>query len=144
MEGRVLDFLALGIFIFVVITIVYAIIYIHDIPYEIAKKRNHPHQDAIHTAGWVSLFLMYTIWPFLWIWATMYKPEIGWGFSGKSGPVVGTTGGEPAGDLSGLVDRIAELEKREKQLQTAYDRQLNEMHDRLIQMEEKAQPGKEV
>ena len=34
----------------------FGIIAIHDIPYLIAKKRNHPHADAIHTAGWVSLF----------------------------------------------------------------------------------------
>jgi len=79
MDGRTLDFVALGIFITVLITLLYAIIYIHDIPYEIAKKRNHPHQDALHTAGWVSLFLMHAIWPFLWIWATLYKPERGWG-----------------------------------------------------------------
>jgi len=79
MEGRVLDFVALGVFITVLITLLYAIIYIHDIPYEIAKKRNHPHQDAIHTAGWVSLFLLHVLWPFLWIWATLYKPERGWG-----------------------------------------------------------------
>jgi len=79
MEDRVLDYVALVILITVAITILYAIIYIHDIPYEIAKKRNHPHQDALHTAGWVSLFLMHTIWPFLWIWATLYKPDKGWG-----------------------------------------------------------------
>ena len=30
---------------------------------EIAKKRDHPHRDAIHIAGWVSLFLMHVIWP---------------------------------------------------------------------------------
>ncbi|MEA2115977.1 MAG: DUF3302 domain-containing protein [Thermodesulfobacteriota bacterium] len=84
MERTALDFFALGMLIFVGITLLYAIIYIHDIPYEIAKKRNHPHQDAIHTAGWVSLFLMHAIWPFLWIWATMYKPEIGWGMDNIS------------------------------------------------------------
>ena len=54
--------------------IIYLVIYIHDIPYEIAKKRDHPHQDAIHIAGWVSLFLLHTIWPLLWIWAYLYKP----------------------------------------------------------------------
>lgn len=54
---------------------VYLIIYIHDIPYEIAKKRNHPHQDAFHVAGWVSLFLMHSIWPILWIWAYWYKDD---------------------------------------------------------------------
>ena len=54
---------------------VYVVIYIHDIPYEIAKKRNHPHQDAFHVAGWVSLFLMHSIWPLLWIWAYWYKED---------------------------------------------------------------------
>ena len=81
MEGRVLDFVALGILIGVAIIILYGIIYIHDIPYNIAKKRNHPHLHAIHTAGWVSLFLMHALWPFLWIWATLYVPEKGWGMS---------------------------------------------------------------
>ncbi len=36
----------------------YGVIVIHDIPYEIAKERRHPHQDAIHYAGWVSLFTL--------------------------------------------------------------------------------------
>ena len=69
-----LEYVALGILIVMVIFIVYLVIYIHDIPYEIAKKRDHPHQDAIHIAGWVSLFLLHTIWPLLWIWAYLYKP----------------------------------------------------------------------
>ena len=79
MAGRGLDFFALGILIVISITLLYAIIGIHDIPYNIAKKRKHPHQDAIHTAGWVSLFLLHALWPFLWIWATMYRPDRGWG-----------------------------------------------------------------
>ena len=65
---------ALALLIVMVTFIIYLIIYIHDIPYEIAKKRDHPHQDAIHIAGWVSLFLLHTIWPLLWIWAYLYKP----------------------------------------------------------------------
>ena len=69
-----LEYVALGILIVMVIFVVYLVIYIHDIPYEIAKKRDHPHQDAIHIAGWVSLFLLHTIWPLLWIWAYLYKP----------------------------------------------------------------------
>ena len=65
---------ALALLIVMVTLIIYLVIYIHDIPYEIAKKRDHPHQDAIHIAGWVSLFLLHTIWPLLWIWAYLYKP----------------------------------------------------------------------
>ncbi|MDN2481190.1 DUF3302 domain-containing protein [Vibrio agarivorans] len=79
-----LEYFALFLVFFVFLTIFYGIIVIHDIPYEIAHKRNHPHQDAIHVAGWVSLFTLHTIWPFLWIWATLYKPGIGWGMSSSS------------------------------------------------------------
>ena len=69
-----LEYAALALLITMVIFIIYLVIYIHDIPYEIAVKRDHPHQDAIHIAGWVSLFLLHTIWPLLWIWAYLYKP----------------------------------------------------------------------
>jgi len=69
-----LEYIALGLLIVMSTFIIYLIIYVHDIPYEIAKKRGHPHQDAIHIAGWVSLFLLHTIWPLLWIWAYLYKP----------------------------------------------------------------------
>ncbi|GAD00027.1 DUF3302 domain-containing protein [Agarivorans albus] len=75
-----LDFFALGLLFFVGLTLFYGIIAIHDIPYEISKHRNHPHQDAIHVAGWISLFTLHAIWPFLWIWATLYREDRGWGF----------------------------------------------------------------
>lgn len=113
MDGRILDFVALGILVFVVITIIYGVIYIHDIPYEMAKKKNHPHSDAIHTAGWVSLFLMHAIWPFLWIWAALYKPENG----DKFNLLIKKE------DL--LEDEVKELRKRilalEKQIETKED-----------------------
>jgi len=70
-----LDYFSLGVIIFVILTLVYGLIYVHDIPYEIAKKRKHPHQDAIHAAGWLSLFLLHALWPFLWVWALVYKPD---------------------------------------------------------------------
>ncbi|EKO3485635.1 DUF3302 domain-containing protein [Vibrio fluvialis] len=76
-----LDYFALGVLIFVALVIFYGIIVIHDIPYEIAKERNHPHQDAIHVAGWVSLFTLHVLWPFLWIWATLWRSDRGWGFA---------------------------------------------------------------
>lgn len=76
-----LDYFALGLLIFVALVIFYGIIVIHDIPYEIAKERNHPHQDAIHVSGWVSLFTLHAIWPFLWIWATLWRKDRGWGFA---------------------------------------------------------------
>jgi type VI protein secretion system component VasK len=75
-----LDYFALTLLIVISIILIYAAIYIHDIPYEMAVKRNHPHQDAIHYGGWLSLFTLHAIWPFLWIWATLYRPETGYGF----------------------------------------------------------------
>ena len=76
-----LDYFALGLLIFVALVIFYGIIVIHDIPYEIAKERNHPHQDAIHVSGWVSLFTLHAIWPFLCIWAMLWRKDRGWGFA---------------------------------------------------------------
>ena len=64
-----LSYFALVILVFVVCTLAYGMIAIHDIPYHMALARNHPHQDAIHAGGWISLFTLHAIWPFLWIWA---------------------------------------------------------------------------
>lgn len=80
-----LEYVALGILITVAVIIFYGIIAIHDIPYEISKHRGHPHQDAIHVAGWVSLFTLHVLWPFLWIWATLYRKDRGWGFVSSDG-----------------------------------------------------------
>ena len=80
-----LNYFALGLLVFVVLVLFYGIIAIHDVPYRIAEKRDHPHQDAIHAAGWVSLFTLHALWPFLWIWAMAYRPERGWGFSSPNG-----------------------------------------------------------
>ena len=100
-----LNYFALGLLIFVVIVLFYGIIAIHDIPHIIAKSRNHPHQDAIHAAGWVSLFTLHVLWPFLWIWAMAYRPERGWGFSSQAAkPAV-----EPA-EVEDLKRRVAVLE----------------------------------
>lgn len=101
-----LNYFALGLLVFVLVTLFYGIIAIHDVPYEIAHKRNHPHQDAIHAAGWVSLFTLHALWPFLWIWAMLYRPERGWGFQQDES-------GEPtqqAGKLLELLRRVEVLE----------------------------------
>ena len=101
----VLEYVALGILIFVVIVMFYGIIVIHDIPYEISVKRNHPHQDVLHVAGWVSLFTLHTIWPFLWIWAMLYREDRGWGMdnSGSSDESLGSR-------LQAIETRLVDLE----------------------------------
>jgi hypothetical protein len=108
-----LNYFALFLLIFVVVVLFYGIIAIHDIPYMIAKSREHPHQDAIHASGWVSLFTLHALWPFLWIWAMAYRPERGWGFSGP--PSAAGAGPPPAAsELEDLRRRIAALESNQK------------------------------
>lgn len=102
------EYIAIVVMFFVVLTLIYAVIYIHDIPYRIAVARNHPHQDAIHVAGWISLFTLHVLWPFLWIWATIYREERGYGFS--------------AAERRGVADdhdRVAALEARIEALEAA-------------------------
>lgn len=105
-----LSYFALVLLIFVAITIFYGVIVIHDIPYEIAKKRHHPHQDAIHIAGWISLFTLHTIWPFLWIWSTLYREDRGWGFN------AGSTSKDP---YTSIQSEINQLKESLAQLQTS-------------------------
>ncbi len=93
----VLDWVTLGIWVVVILVFVYGIIAIHDIPHSIAVKRNHPHADAIEATGWVSLFMMHALWPFLWIWAYYYKPEL----EEKKGS-----------DIKKLESRIDEMQKQ--------------------------------
>ncbi|NWK55433.1 DUF3302 domain-containing protein [Verrucomicrobiaceae bacterium N1E253] len=104
-----LDYVALGILIAVAIIIFYGVIAIHDIPYEIAQHRGHPHQDAIHVAGWVSLFTLHVLWPFLWIWATLYRKDRGWGFLSADG--------KPETEA----EAVLELQKQMKQMRKEMD-----------------------
>ncbi len=96
-----LDYVALVLLLVVVVLVFYGVIAVHDIPHAIARRRNHPHQDAIGAAGWVSLFMLGALWPFLWIWALAWRPERGWGF------------GQPEREalLTRLEQRVAALER---------------------------------
>lgn len=99
-----LEYVALGLLVFVALILFYGIIAVHDIPYEIAVHRNHPQQDAIHVAGWISLFTLHAIWPFLWIWATLYREDHGWGFNSEHKT--------ESKDLKNLQKRVELLEKQ--------------------------------
>jgi Protein of unknown function (DUF3302) len=108
MKDPLLNYFALGLLFFVVIVLFYGIIAIHDIPAKIAHARHHPHEDAIHAAGWVSLFMLHVLWPFLWIWAMAYKPERGWGFAHKPGEAA--TPEDAAAEIETLKKRLSEIE----------------------------------
>ena len=110
---------SLFLLVFIILSFFYAVIGLCDVPYQIAKKRSHPQQDAIHVAGWVSLLTLHLIWPFLWIWATLYRPDSGWGL-------------EPSKDSGNKT--APSLEQQLSQLQTRFDK--------LEQTVAEATPGK--
>ena len=64
-----LDYLALALLLLGVTAMIYLLIFLHDIPHMIAKKRNHPQTEAIHVACWLSLFTLHALWPLVFIWA---------------------------------------------------------------------------
>jgi hypothetical protein len=102
----VLNYIALVMIIIVVIGIFYTFIYIHELPYEAAKHRNHPHQDAIWVACWLSLFTLHAIWPLVFIWALTHKE--------KETASESSAGGTVPADLS---NRLTQLETRLRQLE---------------------------
>src|SRR5688572_21306617 len=103
-----LDYLALAILLMGLTAVFYTFIYIHDIPYDIAKHRNHPQKEAIHVGCWLSLFTLHAIWPLVFMWAVS-----------KQGPEKAAVAGTEPRDAD-LSRRLAELEdklhKQEKQL----------------------------
>ena len=68
-----LDYLSLVILLAGLTLVFYGFIYIHDLPHTIAKKREHPHEESIHVACWLSLFTLHAIWPIVYIWAVSHK-----------------------------------------------------------------------
>ncbi len=102
-----LNYLSLIILLAGLILVFYTFIYIHDLPYRIARKRNHPQTEAIHVAGWLSLFTLHAIWPIVFIWSIA-----------KGHPPGDTTDVSNADDLQkrlqGLDERLRQLEKTSK------------------------------
>jgi hypothetical protein len=101
-----LDYLALIILLIGLVLVFYTFIYIHDLPHEIAKHRDHPHTEAIHVACWLSLFTLHAIWPIVFIWAVSHKKH------GSGVQVIALGESQP-----GLADRLTELERRLRKLE---------------------------
>jgi hypothetical protein len=96
-----LDYLSLFILLAGLTLVFYTVIYIHDLPHAIAKKREHPHEEAIHVACWLSLLLtLHAMWPIVYIWAVSHKKP-------SESPMPSAKTAE-----SSLAARVAELERR--------------------------------
>src|SRR5262245_1024710 len=99
-----LEYVSLAILLCGLTLTFYAFIYIHDIPYDIAKHRNHPQSEAIYVACWLSLFTLHAIWPIVFIWAiTKTKHD---------GSVV-MSHDAAVDKLAAIEARLTELEKRQ-------------------------------
>ena len=99
-----LEYVSLAILLCGLTLTFYAFIYIHDIPYDIAKHRNHPQAEAIYVACWLSLFTLHAIWPIVFIWAIAKT---------KSDGNVVMTHVAVDQKLAALEGRLAEIEKRQ-------------------------------
>lgn len=101
-----LDYFALVVLLMGLTLVFYGFIYIHDLPHTIAKKRHHPHEEAIHVGCWLSLLTLHALWPFIYLWAVSHKTE--------------SEGAHAAGSPSAdQTKRLAELEARLQKLETA-------------------------
>ncbi len=113
----ILSYIALGILILMIIVLVYLFIWIHDIPYRMAQKRNHPNQHAIHIACWLSLFTLHALWPFVFIWAIVQKPRLevivveGHDHLAVD-PQTKKSFESPANEIAALRDTIAQMQQR--------------------------------
>jgi hypothetical protein len=112
-----LEYVALALLLLSVTALFYLFIFIHDLPYRTAKKRNHPQQEAIHYACWLSLFTLHAIWPLVYLWAVV----------DQRAPMLGLDGDRvlPPAQGAGDASLIAALEARIAALEssaTAYER----------------------
>jgi hypothetical protein len=104
-----LDYLALFLLLLSLTAVSYLFIYIHDLPHKIAKERDHPHEEAIHVACWLSLFTLHAMWPIVFTWAVSHK---------KRPHPDAAPAADPAADAE-LARRVAALEERLRKLDAA-------------------------
>ena len=103
-----LEYVALIILLIVLVLVFYTFIYLHELPYEIAKHRNHPQQEAIYVACWLSLFTLHAIWPIVFIWAISKPRPLNVAITGDA-----TLGGEWNRRLGEMEERLRRIEDRD-------------------------------
>jgi hypothetical protein len=104
-----LEYVALALLLLSITALFYLFIFIHDLPYRTARQRNHPQQEAIHYACWLSLFTLHAIWPLVYMWAVMDQRAPLAGHDQSRGPA--PEGGGDASLVATLEARIAALER---------------------------------
>ena len=105
----ILDYVALALLILGATLAFYTFIYIHDLPHALAKKRGHPHAEAIGVACWLSLLTLHAIWPIVFIWAMTKQSE-------DSSATFSAA--QLDSRIDGLAERLGSMESRLESLQT--------------------------
>jgi len=90
-----LDIFALIVIAILLAAVIWLVVFLGNVPGDIARKRNHPQSEAISALGWIGLITMGVGWFVAMVWA-YYKPD--------------------AAD-SGLQKRVDEMEDQIRQLQ---------------------------
>ena len=99
---------ALVVIFLLVIAVASAIVVLGSLPGKIARKRGHPHPDAVNVASWIGL-AMGVFWPLAFIWAFLPVPS-----RGNQAPVDNT-------ELKKLRQRIEALEAATAELDSGKD-----------------------
>ena len=71
-----LDIFALVVIVFLIIAFAAVIVILGSLPGQIARKRGHPHADAVNVAGWIGIATG-VLWPFAFVWAFLPIPSVG-------------------------------------------------------------------
>ena len=89
-----LDIFALIVIVLLLAVVIWLVVFIGNLPGEIARKRNHPQAQAITALGWIGLITMGVGWFIAMVWVYY----------------------QPAAADSDLLQRVDELEKQLKQV----------------------------
>ena len=68
------DILAWIVLVILAVTLVVVFCLMGALPGYIARRRGHPHADAVSVAGWVTLIFGFALWPVALIWAYVDVP----------------------------------------------------------------------
>ena len=71
-----LDIFALVVIFFLINAFAAVIVILGSLPGKIARKRAHPHADAVNVASWIGIATG-VLWPFAFVWAFLPVPSVG-------------------------------------------------------------------
>ena len=69
-----LDIFALIVIALLLGLVIWLVVFLGNVPGDIARKRNHPQSEAISALGWIGLITMGVGWFVAMVWA-YYKPD---------------------------------------------------------------------